>query len=241
MTHRTRKQITLDTETTGLHADKGDRIIEIGCVGLDGREISTLEEDHLQLYINPEREIPQESIDVHGITNEQVATCPTFAQIADEFIEFIRGAELLIHNAAFDVGFLNMELARCGKGCLEDYVSKITDTLEVAHKRLPGRRASLTNLCLVLEIDDSQRVYHGALLDAEILADVYLALTRGQGQMRLRSTAEDAEQFGKVPAPNRLKVIKASDEELIEHEKLLDKVEKSCKATARWRLSQEEL
>ncbi len=129
-------QIALDTETTGLDPESGDRIIEIGCVRLDGRNMTNRSEDYLQLYINPERDIPEESTAIHGITNEKVANCPTFAQIADEFIEFIRGAELLIHNARFDIGFLNMELQRCGKGRVEDYARGITDTLEIAHELL---------------------------------------------------------------------------------------------------------
>ena len=226
-------QIALDTETTGLDPESGDRIIEIGCVRLDGRNMTNRSEDYLQLYINPERDIPEESTAIHGITNEKVANCPTFAQIADEFIEFIRGAELLIHNARFDIGFLNMDLQRCGKGRVEDYARGITDTLEIAHELFPGRRASLDALCTILHIDNSARVFHGALLDAQILAEVYVTMTRGQEQIGLDDLI-DPSLLPKIPN-DQLYVIPASPEELIEHEKILDKADKQSKSTCAWR------
>lgn len=226
-------QITLDTETTGLDPDKGDRIIEIGCVRLDGRAMTENKEDYLQLYINPEREIPEESIAIHGITNEKVANCPTFAEIVDEFLDFVSGGELLIHNARFDVGFLNMELERLGRGKIEDYVKCVTDTLEIAHELYPGRRASLDSLCVMHHIDNSARVFHGALLDAQILAEVYITMTRGQGVIGLDDIV-DPNSLPKIPN-EALYVITASEEELIEHEKMLDKADKQSKSTCAWR------
>jgi DNA polymerase-3 subunit epsilon len=227
-------QITLDTETTGIEPLKGDRILEIGCVRLNGRSVSEDPSFCLQIYINPERDIPEEVTAIHGITNEKVANCPKFAEIADRFIEFIRGAELLIHNAAFDVGFLNMELKRCGKGRLEDYCAKVTDTLELAHKRFPGRHVSLDALCSLLDVDNSSRTFHGALLDAELLAEVYLAMTRGQGSIAL-SSVSGTEKLPDLPDVSKLPVIKASPEELAEHERILDIAEKKSKSTCNWR------
>ena len=227
-------QITLDTETTGLEAQKGDRIIEIGCVRLNGRAMSDDEKDYLQIFVNPERDIPAEVTAIHGITNEKVANCPTFAQTADRFIEFIRGAELLIHNAEFDVGFLNMELERCGKGRLEDYVTGIVDTIDIARELYPGRRVSLDSLCILLQIDNSARIYHGALLDSQILAEVYLAMTRGQGQINL-DEVDDPNLRRMMPDASKFRVIRATPEELIEHEKMLDKADKQSKSICAWR------
>lgn len=152
---------------------------------LNGREISLNPDDYLQIYINPERDIPEETTAIHGITNEKVKDCPVFADIVDEFLDFVSDTELLIHNAKFDVSFINMELARLGRGKLEDYVAKITDTLEIAREMYPGRRVSLDGLCLMHKIDNSARVFHGALLDSQLLAEVYLTMTRGQGEINL--------------------------------------------------------
>ena len=214
-------QITLDTETTGLDPDKGDRILEIGCVRLNGREISLDPDDYLQIYINPERDIPEETTAIHGITNEKVKDCPVFADIVDEFLDFVSDTELLIHNAKFDVGFINMELERLGRGRLEDYVAQITDTLEIAREMYPGRRVSLDGLCLMHKIDNSARVFHGALLDSQLLAEVYLTMTRGQGEIDLdnwgdaveippeiiaRLTAPYSRKNGKSPFENRREI-----------------------------------
>ena len=161
--------ITLDTETTGLNAKGGDRIIEIGCVALDGRVMKSTKENHLQIFINPEREVPEDAVAIHGITTEFLNDKPKFAEIADEFLDFVRDSTLVIHNAAFDTGFLNMELERIGKGQIEDYCDVI-DTVKLAKKLLPGRAVSLDALCRYYEIDNSNRTLHGALLDAELLA-----------------------------------------------------------------------
>lgn len=226
-------QITLDTETTGLDPDKGDRILEIGCVRLNGREISLDPDDYLQIYINPERDIPEETTAIHGITNEKVKDCPVFADIVDEFLDFVSDTELLIHNAKFDVGFINMELERLGRGRLEDYVAQITDTLEIAREMYPGRRVSLDDLCLMHKIDNSARVFHGALLDSQLLAEVYLTMTRGQGEIDLDNWGDAVEIPPEIIA--RLTMPEPSPEELAEHEKMLDKADKQCKATCAWR------
>lgn len=226
-------QITLDTETTGLDPLNGDRIVEIGCVRLAGREMSNNPADYLQLYLNPERDIPEEVTAIHGITNEKVANCPTFAEIADQFIEFITGYELLIHNAAFDVGFLNMELERCGKGKLEDYCLDVVDTLELARELYPGRRVTLDGLCFIHNVDQSARTFHGALLDSQLLAEVYLHMTRGQGEIKVTPWFDGVgvtEELSKA-----MFVRKATPEELLEHNKMLDKADKQCKGTCAWR------
>ena len=222
--------ITLDTETTGLDAANGDRIIEIGCVALDGRIVTHKPEDALQLYVNPERDVPDEAVEIHGITNEFLADKPTFVEVADRFLDFVRGATLVIHNAAFDTGFLDMELGRIGRGKLSDYC-KIVDTVKLAKQLLPGRAVSLDSLCRYYEINNSSRTFHGALLDAELLAEVYVALTRGQDVLEMRNPDAD-----NLPAiPKNLVVVVATAEELAEHERILDIAEKKAKATAAWR------
>lgn len=222
--------IALDTETTGLDAANGDRIIEIGCVALDGRIVTHKPEDALQLYVNPERDVPDEAVEIHGITNEFLADKPTFVEVADRFLDFVRGSTLVIHNAAFDTGFLDMELGRIGRGKLSDYC-KIVDTVKLAKQLLPGRAVSLDSLCRYYEIDNSSRTFHGALLDAELLAEVYVALTRGQDVLEMRNPDAD-----NLPAiPKNLVVVTATAEELAEHERILDIAVKKAKATAAWR------
>lgn len=222
--------IALDTETTGLDAANGDRIIEIGCVALDGRIVTHKPEDALQLYVNPERDVPDEAVEIHGITNEFLADKPTFVEVADRFLDFVRDSTLVIHNAAFDTGFLDMELGRIGRGKLSDYC-KIVDTVKLAKQLLPGRAVSLDSLCRYYEIDNSSRTFHGALLDAELLAEVYVALTRGQDVLEMRNPDAD-----NLPAiPKNLVVVTATVEELAEHERILDIAEKKAKATAAWR------
>ncbi|WP_295478467.1 DNA polymerase III subunit epsilon [uncultured Sutterella sp.] len=231
MAARTRL-ITLDTETTGLNANKGDRIIEIGCVALDGRVMKSMPENHLQLFVNPEREVPEEAVAIHGITTEFLADKPKFAEIADQFLDFVRDSTLVIHNAAFDTGFLNMELARLGRGAIEDYCNVI-DTVKLAKKLLPGRAVSLDALCRYYEIDNSNRTLHGALLDAELLAEVYIALTRGQDTLTLVN--EDIDNLPPMPKYEDCVVIRATPEELAEHERILDICEKKSKSTPAWR------
>ena len=172
------RQIILDTETTGIDPKQGHRIIEIGCVELLDRKLT---HKHYHQYIQPEREVEEEAIGVHGITNEFLADKPKFAQVVDAFMQFVQGAELVIHNAPFDVGFINHELSLLKDnvwGKIEDHC-KITDTLKMARKTYPGQRNSLDALCKRLGVDNSGRELHGALLDSEILADVYLMMTGG--------------------------------------------------------------
>ena len=184
--------ITLDTDTTGLDAQNGDRIIEIGCVAIEGRMMRSTDEHHLQIFVNPEREVPEEAVAIHGITTEYLQDKPKFAEIADKFIDFVKGSTLVIHNAAFDTGFLDMELGRCGRGKISDYC-QVIDTVKLAKKLLPGRAVSLDSLCRYYEIDNSNRTLHGALLDAELLAEVYLSLSRGR--TRLRSSTKTLTTF----------------------------------------------
>ena len=171
------RQIVLDTETTGLSADGGDRIIELGCVELLNRKLTG---NNLHLYFNPERDSHEDALKVHGISNEFLKDKPKFGDRADDILLYLQGAEIIIHNAAFDVGFLNKELELAGRPAFRTYVEKVTDTLAMAKELYPGKRNSLDALCARLEVDNSGRTLHGALLDAELLADVYINLTRGQ-------------------------------------------------------------
>jgi len=223
------RQIVLDTETTGLDPAQGHRIIEIGCVEVANR---TLTGRHYHVYINPEREVEDSAIEVHGITNDFLADKPVFSSVAGEFIEFIRGAELIIHNAAFDVGFINHELNLLGS--ISERVADIcsvTDTLAMARRKHPGQKNNLDALCKRYGIDNSQRDLHGALLDAEILADVYLAMTGGQTALSLDSGGEEEgaasgirRLTGDRPA---LRVVRATEEELASHQEFLDVVRKA--------------
>ncbi len=227
-----RRLIALDTETTGLDPENGDRIVEIGCVALDGRSLRSDAAHQMQLYINPERDVPEEVVAVHGITNEFLADKPVFAQIADRFINFVKGGTLVIHNAAFDTAFLDAELARLGKGSITKYCDVI-DTVKLAKQRLPGRAVSLDALCRYYEIDNSNRTLHGALLDAQLLAEVYLALSRGQDTLTLLDDPLD--NLPSIPPSEAFVVQKATPEEIAEHERILDIIEKKCKSTCAWR------
>ena len=192
------RQIVLDTETTGLEPKEGHRIIEIGCVELVNRRLTGNDK---RWYVNPEREVDPGAVDVHGITNEFLADKPRIVEVIDEFLEYVTGAELVIHNAPFDVGFLDHELEhhlkrseRIGSLC------KVLDTLTMARRMHPGQRASLDALCKRYEIDNSQREYHGALLDAQILAEVYLAMTGGQAALSLDAGSRSGKGGGRAPA-----------------------------------------
>ena len=171
------RQIVLDTETTGLSAEGGDRIIEIGCVELLNRKLTG---NNLHFYLNPERDSHEDALKVHGISNEFLRDKPRFAEVAQEFLDYVQGAEIIIHNAAFDVGFLNKELELINSPPFATFVGAVTDTLVMAKEMFPGKRNSLNALCDRLGVDNSGRTLHGALLDAELLADVYINLTRGQ-------------------------------------------------------------
>ncbi|KEQ15071.1 DNA polymerase III subunit epsilon [Endozoicomonas numazuensis] len=221
------RQIIMDTETTGIDPSQGHRIVEIGCVEMIDRKLTG---KTYHVYINPERHMDDEVIQIHGITNEFVKDKPLFAAVANDFLEFIKGAELIAHNAPFDVNFLNHELKWLDSalGQLEDY-SKITDSLALARKKHPGQKNNLDALCKRYFIDNSARTFHGALLDSEILAEVYLAMTGGQTSLLLGGSGEGGEDDASVirrlssdrPA---LKVIKPTDEELKFHHEKLEKI-----------------
>jgi len=229
------RQIVLDTETTGLNPKLGDRIIEIGAVELLSRRIS---ERHYHTYLNPEREVDLGATRVHGLTREDLAGKPRFAEVAPVFLEFIRGAELIIHNADFDIEFLNMELARVRLGRVQDYAGRITDTLSFAKELHPGKRNSLDALCERYFIDNSKRTLHGALADAYLLADCYLAMTRGQESLMMdleAPAAAAAAAAALILDVSKLIVQRASPEELASHEQYLDALEKEAKDGALWR------
>jgi DNA polymerase III subunit epsilon len=229
------RQIVLDTETTGLNAKLGDRIIEIGCVELASRRLS---DRQFQVYLNPEREVDLGATRVHGLTREDLAAKPKFAEIAPGFLDFIRGAELIIHNADFDIEFLDMELKRCGLGKMQDHVGRITDTLVSAKELHPGKRNSLDALCERYFIDNSRRTLHGALADALLLAECYLAMTRGQESlmMELESPAAIAgAAAGVILDVSKLIVLQPTAEELALHEQYLDTLEKETKGPSLWR------
>ncbi|MGH8766368.1 MAG: DNA polymerase III subunit epsilon [Burkholderiales bacterium] len=229
------RQIVLDTETTGLNARLGDRVIEIGCIELLSRNVT---ERRFHSYVNPEREIEEGAAKVHGLTSDFLADKPKFADVAKEFIDYVRGGELIIHNAAFDVEFLDLELDRVGLGKLADHVAGVVDTLAMARELHPGKRNGLDALCERYAIDNSHRTLHGALLDARLLAEVYLALTRGQDSlvMDLDQPSEEAMAAARVDA-KKLTVLRATAQELKEHEKILDAVDKASreKGGSLWR------
>ncbi len=227
------RQVVLDTETTGLESAEGHRVIEIGCVEVVGRRLT---KRHFHVYLQPDREIDAGAIEVHGITNEFLADKPRFAEVAAEFMEFIRGAELVIHNAAFDVGFLNHELRRLGAewGTIEAQCT-VLDTLRLARDLHPGQKNNLDALCKRYGIDNARRVYHGALLDAEILADVYLAMTGGQTSLSLGGATSAAPGAARVAETIRrlaadrppLKVIAADPAEWERHQARLKAIDKA--------------
>lgn len=229
------RQIVLDTETTGLNPKLGDRIIEIGCVEILSRRIT---EGHFHVYVNPEREIDAGASRIHGITLEDLAAKPKFAAVAREFLDYVRGAELIIHNADFDVEFLDIELGRAGLGRIGEHVAKITDTLSHARELHPGRKNSLDALCERYFINNANRTLHGALLDARLLAECYLAMTRGQETLVMEleaPAAAAAAAAGLILDVSKLIVQRASAEELASHEKYLDALEKEAKGPSLWR------
>lgn len=219
------RQLILDTETTGLSAKSGDRLVEFAAVEMIDRRITG---SNLHIYINPERDMPEEAARVHGLTEEFLADKPTFAQVGQKIADFIKGAELIIHNAPFDVSFLNMEFTRMGLPEIADLAFEVTDTLVMAKQRFPGQKNSLDALCNRLKIDRSKRVLHGALIDCELLAEVYLAMTREQYGLSIdpqtEKTADSPIHTIKhdFTRPQYLKVVQASDEELAAHNTYLD-------------------
>jgi DNA polymerase-3 subunit epsilon len=230
------RQIVLDTETTGLSADAGDRIIEIGCVELFTRKLTG---NNKHFYLNPERDSHEDALKVHGISNEFLRDKPKFAQIADELLDYLADAEIIIHNAAFDVSFLNKELELIGRPPLRTVVGSVTDTLLMAKEMFPGKRNSLDALCDRLGVDNSSRTLHGALLDAELLADVYINLTRGQEALLIDAlpahTPENIHTRVDLSAFT-LPVLLASEQEVAAHDGVLKQLDKSSGGKTLWRL-----
>jgi len=230
------RQIVLDTETTGLSAEGGDRIIEIGCVELVGRKLTG---NNRHYYLNPERDSHEDALKVHGISNEFLRDKPKFAAIADELVDYVAGADIIIHNAAFDVAFLNKELEIAGKPRFNSYVSQVTDTLAMAKEMYPGKRNSLDALCDRLGVDNSSRTLHGALLDAELLADVYINLTRGQDALLIDMAPNEG--IGGIVTRVDLRaftlpVLLASDQESAAHEEVLKQLDKASGGRTLWRI-----
>jgi DNA polymerase-3 subunit epsilon len=232
------RQIILDTETTGLEPEQGHRIIEIGCIEMVNRRVTG---NSFQKYLNPEREVDAGAQEVHGLSTDFLSDKPLFADISHDFLDFIKGAELIIHNAPFDIGFLDSELARLNGGvsAIQD-VCPILDTLVLAKEMHPGQRNSLDALCRRYEVDNSQRDLHGALLDARILAEVFLAMTGGQADLSLdgnTGTAAGGQQVeAKVDREGLvLAVIAADKKELVAHEEALDRLDEASGGDCVWR------
>jgi DNA polymerase III subunit epsilon len=229
------RQVILDTETTGLQADQGHRIIEIGCLELVNRRPTG---KTLHVYINPERDIDDGALAIHGLSRDFLKDHPTFDKIKDEVIAFVSGAEVLIHNANFDVGFLDAELSRLNAPSFKTACTKITDTVKMARELHPGKRNSLDALCDRYGISNAHRKLHGALLDAELLAEVYLAMTRGQNTISMIDISDTANEAGGLSGviwpPARLKVLSASEEELRAHYGLLKDMRKDAKGPTVW-------
>jgi DNA polymerase-3 subunit epsilon len=229
------RQIVLDTETTGLSAENGDRIIEIGCVELVARKLTG---NNLHFYLNPERDSHEDALKVHGISNEFLRDKPKFSAVADELLAYLADAEVIIHNAPFDVSFLNKELSLIGKPPLKHCVAKVVDSLMMAKELFPGKRNSLDALCDRLEVDNAGRTLHGALLDAELLADVYINLTRGQNSLVMdMGTEPEAGATIQMVDLSRfdLPLLLANDQEMVTHEALLTGIDKASKGKTVWR------
>src|ERR1700692_1214893 len=232
------RQIVLDTETTGLEVEQRHRIIEIGCVELVNRRLTGRT---YHQYLNPERDIDEGAQQVHGLTRETLAKQPVFSQVQAEFLEFIREEELLIHNAPLDIAFLYAELARIELALKVGDLCRVLDTLALARQMHPGQRNSLDALCKRYSVDNSHREYHGALLDARILAEVYLAMTGGQAMLTLSAESDTARSRARQAAPPRyshgvrIVVVRASEEELAAHEHALALLDKASHGTTVWR------
>lgn len=235
------RQIVLDTETTGLEPSEGHRIIEIGCVEMVNRRLTG---NTFHQYLQPDREIDEGAIEVHGITNEMLADKPRFADIAEDLLEFIKDVELIIHNAPFDVGFLNHEFDKAdnGYGKVDDHCT-VLDTLKMARQMHPGQKNNLDALCKRYDVDNTQRELHGALLDAEILADVYLMMTGGQTSLSLGGNSgvpgvQQTEEIRRVEGQRKkLKIVVANKEELDAHQERLEAIDKASDGGCVWRQS----
>jgi DNA polymerase-3 subunit epsilon len=231
------RQIFLDTETTGLSAEGGDRLIEIGCLEMVNRRLTG---NHLHLYVNPERPSSEDAFKVHGISDEFLAAKPRFAEVAEQLLAYVAGAEVIIHNAAFDVGFIDAELRRAGRGALREHVAKVTDSLLLAREMYPGKSNSLDALCRRLEVDNTHRTLHGALLDAGLLAEVYIRMTRGQDSLVIDAgasvsagpaAAESAADFRGL----ELIAVAPTPEELAAHEAVLADLDKASGGKTVWK------
>ena len=231
------RQIFLDTETTGLEHKLGHRVIEIGCVEMRSRRLT---HHHFHRYLNPDRDIDAGALAVHGISLDFLQDKPRFADIAAEFLDFVRGAELIIHNAPFDIGFLNAELALLDMAPIETVCHGVTDTLRMAKELYPGKKNNLNALCERYGVDNSHRTLHGALLDAEILAEVYVAMTRGQESLIIDLVDDKAGQqeangqFQITGERRKQRILRASEAELGEHEQLLAAIQKESKGQCLW-------
>jgi DNA polymerase-3 subunit epsilon len=229
------RQIFLDTETTGLSAEGGDRVIELGCVELVNRKLTG---NNLHFYFNPGRDSHEDALKVHGISNEFLRDKPKFASVVEEILNYVEGAEIIIHNAAFDIGFLNKELELAGQKPFTTYVEGVVDTLVMAKQMYPGKRNSLDALCERLGVDNSGRTLHGALLDAELLADVYINLTRGQEALLIDAVTEEG-QAGSEESIDLsafvLPVLKANPQELAAHDQQMAQLDKASGGKTLWR------
>ena len=233
------RQIFLDTETTGLNPESGDRIVEIACIEMVNRRL-TGQSRHV--YLNPERKGSEEATKIHGLTDAFLADKPKFVEVAEDLLEFLAGAEVIIHNAAFDVGFLNAELKRLRRQPFHTVAAKVTDTLLMAREMFPGKANSLDALCRRLEVDNTHRTLHGALLDAGLLAEVYIRLTRGQDSLVIHDDDQTAGTLESMQARDLtqylLAVIDANDDELAAHEVILKELDKSSGGKTVWRATE---
>jgi DNA polymerase-3 subunit epsilon len=231
------RQIFLDTETTGLSADGGDRLIEIGCIEMVNRRLTG---QHLHLYVNPERASSEDAFKVHGISDEFLSDKPRFADVAEQLLAYVSGAEVIIHNAAFDVGFIDAELRRAGRGALREHVAKVTDSLLMAREMFPGKSNSLDALCRRLEVDNAHRTLHGALLDAGLLAEVYIRMTRGQDSLVIDASAAASINPTAAEAAADFRglefiVLMPTPEELLAHEAVLAELDKASAGKTVWK------
>ena len=232
------RQIVLDTETTGLNPRAGDRIIEIGCVELVNRRLTG---NNFHCYLNPERDSEEGALAVHGLTTEFLADKPKFAEIANSLRDYLAGAEIIIHNAPFDTGFLDAEFARLGIARFREHVGEVIDTLVRAKEMHPGKRNSLDALCDRYGVSNAHRTLHGALLDSELLAEVYLAMTRGQNSLGMDLGAEavvlDAvDQAAQLLELRDIRILRADAEELVAHESVLQSLDKEVRGNSVWRV-----
>jgi DNA polymerase-3 subunit epsilon len=230
------RSIVLDTETTGLNAKLGDRIVEMGCIEIFNRRVTG---NRFHRYVNPERDSEEGALKVHGITTEFLQDKPKFREVVAEFLDYIRGAEIIIHNAAFDVEFLNQELGMLGLPPLAEHCASVVDTLKLARGLHPGRKNSLDALCERYQIDHGHRTLHGALLDAELLAEVYLAMTRGQDSLAIGLESSPAPEVAAPGAPlaserPKLMIVRASDDEAAGHARVLEEIEAESRGKCIW-------